>query len=162
MRSRRKFSRAALLVAACAVAACSSIPRELAQPRVTMESLALAEATVDHQRFVVMLRFDNPNPFDIPIEAVEFSARLSGQGVLIGESAESATLPARGTETLRVEVTTEIVSSFESMLAVVRGPEDAIPYELNGRITLASGFDRRVRISASGAVPLSQATGAVR
>lgn len=162
MRYHRNLCRAALLAAACAAAACSSIPRELAQPRVTMESLSLAEATVDHQRFVVVLRFDNPNPFDIPLDGLEFSARLSGQGVLIGESVEPATLPARGTETVRVEVTTEIVSSFESMLAVVRGPDNAIPYELNGTLMLASGFERRVGISASGAVPLSQTTGGER
>lgn len=162
MRSRRNPGRAAVLAAVCALAACSSIPRDLAPPSVSMRSLSLAEATVDHQRFVILLEFDNPNPFDIPVAALEFRARLSGQGVLIGESREPVTLPARGTESVQVEVTTGIVSSFESMLAVVRGPENTIPYELNGRLTLASGFDRRVALSASGAVPLSQAAGAAR
>lgn len=150
------------LAALAALAACSSVPRQLAPPRVRMVSLSLLEATVDHQRFAVGLRVENPNAFEIPIKGIEFSARLSGQGVLIGESFEPATLPEQGTEMLDVEVTTEIVSSFASMLSVVQGPENSIPYEINGSLQLESGLDRRVPFSYSGAVPLSQATGAAR
>lgn len=162
--TRRAPLRAAVLVPLCALAlaACGSVPRQIAPPRVQMASVSLLEATVDHQRFEVMLDVDNPNAFDIPIDGIEFSARLSGQGVLIGESNEPATLAAGGTEMLRVELTTELVSSFASLLSVVQGPDDAIPYELNGSLKIASGIDRRVRFSYSGQVPLRSMAGAAR
>lgn len=161
-RCRRTNLRAAIAVSLCllGLAACSSIPRELASPRVQLASLELLAATRDSQRFAVTLSVDNPNAFEIPLSGVEFSARLSGQGVLIGESSEPATLPARGNEMLRVEVTTEIVSSFSSLLAVLEGPGSGMPYELNGELRLASGMDRRVRFRYSGRVPLSRADGA--
>lgn len=163
-RSRRGLLRAAALVPLCALAlaACGSVPRQIAPPRVQMVSVSLLEATVDHQRFEVMLDVDNPNAFDIPIDGIEFSARLSGQGVLIGRSNEPATLPGGGTEMLRVELTTELVSSFASLLSVVQGPDNAIPYELSGSLRVASGIDRRVRFSGSGQVPLRSAAGAAR
>lgn len=145
-----------------ALAACSSVPRQMASPRVQLVSLSLLDATVDHQRFEATFDIANPNPFDIPIAGLEFSARLSGQGVLIGESTEPVTLPAQGTETVSVEVTTEIVSSLASMLAVVQGPDNAIPYEVNGVLRIASGLERRARFSYSGRVPLSSAAGASR
>lgn len=156
--------RARLLVAAVcllALGACSSVPRQIAPLQVELVSLTLLDATVDHQRFAATFEIANPNPFDIPIDGLEFSARLSGQGVLIGETFEPASLPAGATHTLRAEVTTEIVSSLASMLAVVQGPDNAIPYELNGAIRIASGLERRARFSYSGRVPLSSA-GAAR
>lgn len=165
MNERRRHIACTVLAAALvglSVTACSSIPSRIAPPRVELVSLTLLEANVDHQRFAAELAVRNPNAFDIPIDGIDFSARLSGQGVLIGESAEATTLPAGGTERMRVEVTTELVSSLASMLAVVQGPDNAIPYELNGALRLASGIDRRVRFGYSGRVPLSSASGAAR
>lgn len=159
---RRHIARTLLVAPLVGLSACSSVPRRIAAPRVELVSLTLLEANVDHQRFAALLNVSNPNPFEIPIDGVSFSARLSGQGVLIGESDEAARLPARASEQIRVEVTTELVSSLASMLAVVRGGDNAIPYELNGALRLASGIDRRVRFSYSGRVPLSSASGAAR
>ncbi len=161
-RNEALWTGAVAALCALLLAACSSVPRQLTPPRVQLVSLSLLEASVDHQRFELMFSVENPNEFDIPIAGLEYSARLSGQGVLIGQSFEPATLPARGTETLSVELTTELVSSFASMLAVVQGPEDAIPYELNGVLRVAGGLERRVRFSHSGRVPLSSTTGARR
>lgn len=140
-----------------ALTSCSSVPRQMAPLRVQLTSLSLLDGGVNFQRFAAVFSVDNPNAFDVPVDSFEFSARLSGQGVLIGDSSVPTTFAAGGTDTLRIEVTTEIVSSFESLLAVVQGPDNAIPYDLNGVIRIQGALERRVPFSYSGRVPLSAA-----
>jgi len=138
-----------------ALAACSGLPRTTAPPSVRLTSLSLVEATADGQRFRLGLWFENPNAYAVPIQSMRFNVRLGGQGVMTGESRTPLTLPALGTETLRLDIETNSVSSVSSLLALVQGPDDAIRYELNGRLVLASSMERTLPFSVSGLVPLS-------
>jgi LEA14-like dessication related protein len=148
------------LAALIALGGCSSLPRDIVAPRVQMIGLSVIDASGTEQRFRVTLRLQNPNAVAIPIESLRFSARLAGQGVLMGDSAAPVTLPARGTETVRVEVRTDLVSSLSSLLAVVRGPEDALPYEINGDLSV--GRSRQFPFSYRGDVPLTATLGTRR
>ena len=145
---------------ALALAACSSVPRSVAPPEVELVGLSLLEATPDGQRFRVSLLLDNPNDIELPVQSIRFNARLGGEGILSGESLAPLDLPARGRETLRLEVQTDLVSSVSRLLALVQGPGDAVPYEINGRLTLSGRTARSLPFSQSGSVPLSASMGA--
>lgn len=149
-----------LTIFAALGAGCSSLPRDIVAPRVRMIGLSVIDASGAAQRFRVTLQLENRNAFAIPIESLRFSARLAGQGVLMGDSAEPVTLPAQGNETLRVEVRTDLVSSLSSLLAVVRGPEDALPYEINGDLSVSRS--RQFPFSYRGEVPLTATLGTRR
>ena len=136
------------------VGACSSVPRSIVPPEVQLVSLALVRATTEEQTFRVGFLLRNPNDFPIPVSSIDFSARLSGEGVLIGES-QPVTLPALDEERLNVEVRTDIVSSMSRLLAAVQGPEDGLAYELVGRLRLGGRPPRTVPFTYSGLVPLS-------
>jgi LEA14-like dessication related protein len=139
--------------------ACSSLPRSTLAPDVKLESLSVVEVTADGQRFRLGLLLDNPNAYPLPIASLRFNVRLGGQGIMTGESRAPLTIPALGTETLRLEIDTDLVSSVSRLLALVQGPDDGIRYELNGRLVLASGMDRTLPFSVSGIVPLSATMG---
>ena len=59
----------ALLMSVVGLVACSSLPRQLASPRVELVELRLLQASFDGQRFAVRLVLDNPNPVPIPVVA---------------------------------------------------------------------------------------------
>lgn len=140
--------------------ACSSVPRTVAPPEVDLIGLSLLEATPDGQRFRVSLLLENPNDIPLPLQAIRFNARLGGEGILSGESLAPLELPARGRETLRLEIQTDLVSSVSRLLALVQGPGDGVPYEINGRVTLSGRTARSLPFSQSGSVPLSASMGA--
>lgn len=144
-----------LAISLLAVGACSSVPRSIVPPEVQLVSLSLVRATPQGQTFRVGFLLRNPNDFPIPIQGLEFSARLSGEGLLIGESLAPATLPALGEERLRVEVQTDLVASMSRLIAVVQGPEEGLAYELAGRLRLDGRPPRSVPFAFNGLVPLS-------
>jgi LEA14-like dessication related protein len=161
---RNAHWRQALLLGAALLSlfGCSGVPRSVAAPEVQLVSLSLLEATADGQRCRVGLLLENPNDVALPIRSVQFNARLGGEGILSGESLVPLELPARGRETLRVEILTDLVSSVSRLLAVVQGPDDGLVYELYGRLMLAGRPERAMPFSTSGTVPLTATMGGAR
>jgi LEA14-like dessication related protein len=149
-----------LLTAAAAVATgCAALQQAITPPEVHLSELAILRAGADRQDFRVGLRIDNPNPLPLPMERLSFDIRLAGQGVLTGRSTEPMTLPARGHETLRLEVSSDLVSSVRQLLALVQGPNDALPYELTGQLDLDRPVRRTVPFRTRGEVPLTATMG---
>jgi len=134
--------------------ACSSLPRQLAPPRVELAELRLLQASFEGQRFAVRLVLDNPNPVPIPVRLVEFDVRLAGEGLLEGQSVQPFTLPASGRSTVDVEVFSNIVSSVSRLLAFVRDPADGLEYEAIGQLTLDARLREPIGFYHRGVVPL--------
>jgi LEA14-like dessication related protein len=144
-----------VLLALAVVAACGSLPGALAPPVVELTGLSLLRAGSDRQDFRVTLRVANPNPIPIPVEDLRFNIRLGGEGLLAGGTSSRMTLPARGEETLRLEVSTDLMSSIRRLLALAQGPDDSLSYELDGYIALDPRQRRTLPFRTRGEVPLS-------
>ena len=83
------------------------------------------------------------------------ASRLADQGIVDGAIGE-LTLEALDQSTLDLTLGSDIVSSLSRLLAFVEGPDNTLPYEIYGVVTL----DRRLRqlpFSARGLVPLAAA-----
>lgn len=145
----------ALGLSAWLCAACSATPRSLQPPRVEVIGLSVLSPDATPSRFRVSLLVTNPNAEALPIEALRFSVRLGGEGVLNGTSPAAITVPPQGRETVRVEVDGGLVSSLSRLLALVQGRESALPYELFGSLTLDRRPPNMFPFNASGQVPLS-------
>ena len=134
---------------------CSETPREIASPQVRLIGLSLVEGSAESQRFRVSLLITNPNPFPLPIEQYRFSLRLAGEGRLNGNSTLAVTLPAQDDETIRLDVDSDMVSSLSRLLALVQGPENTLPYEIDGELIVDRQFYNSLPFHTSGQVPLS-------
>lgn len=146
-------------IATLAVVACTSLARTLEAPTVRLQSLALLPPAEDGQRVAVRLRVDNPNALAMPVTGIEFRVRLGGDGLLSGRSQDPIVVPAQGSETVVVEVGTELVSSVSRLVALVQGPASALGYELTGELALDRPFRSLEPFSARGEVPLSMSAG---
>jgi LEA14-like dessication related protein len=154
--STEKFFKLLTLAALVALGiACSATPRSVLAPRVEVVGLAILSPGAATSRFRVSLLVTNSNPEPLPVEAVRFSVRLGGEGLLNGNSAEPLLVPAQGNATLRVEVDGDLVSSLSRLLATLQGPQSTLPYELFGSLTLDRRPPNMFPFNASGQVPLS-------
>jgi LEA14-like dessication related protein len=152
---RDGFPHAMLLTLALWAGACSSLPRTIEAPDVRLQSLTLLEDGEDGQRLAVRLRVDNPNTVPIPVIGLTFRVRLGGDGLLSGSSMEAFSVPAGGSESVVVEVDTDLVSSLSRLVALVQGPAGALAYEATGELSLSRPFRSPQSFSARGEVPLS-------
>ncbi len=134
---------------------CSAAPR-LAPPTIQVVGLSLLEASAGRQRFRVGLLIDNQNTEPMPIKELKFTLRLAnGEGLLDGTLPAPVVVPALERQTLRIEVTTELVSSSSRLLSFVQGPANALPYEIFGRLTLDRRFAKPMPFASHGEVPFS-------
>jgi LEA14-like dessication related protein len=159
--ARRRLPRLTLplSVALILLTGCAALQDAITPPEVELSELAIVGVALDRQDFRVGLLIDNPNPLPLPLEQVSFDIRLAGEGVLRGRSTEPMTLPARGQETLRLDVSSDLVSSVRRLLALAQGPTDALPYELTGEIALDRPLRRTLPFRTSGEVPLTVPAG---
>jgi LEA14-like dessication related protein len=130
-----------LLFFVAGLAACSSLPRQLAPPQVELVELRLLQASFDGQRFAVRLLLNNPNPVPIPVRALDFDVRLAGEGLLDGRALSAFTLPARGSSSVDIEVFSNLVSN-------------GLEYEIQGELELDVSLREPIGFYHRGVVPL--------
>jgi hypothetical protein len=130
-------------------------------PRIALQNLEALPSNVGPQRFRAGLVIDNPNPDPILVYNLEFQLRIADQGILDGAfaSATPLTVEALDRRTITLEIRSDIISSVSRLLSFVQGPENALPYEMFGRITLERARNEPVTFGNSGEVPLSMAGG---
>ena len=144
-----------VVLGVCAQQGCASANNDFAAPRITVQNLTALPATAGQSRFRVSVLVDNPNPEPLVIRDLEFKLRLADQGILDGHSTTALTVAALDRATLTLELRSEIISSVSRLLAFVQGPENALPYEIYGRVILDRALKEPLPFSASGQVPLA-------
>jgi hypothetical protein len=78
---------AALLLAGCA---------SVEPPSVTLSSLRMQQSTLSEQRFLTMLRIQNPNDFDLAVEGLSFDLVVNDQPFAKGVGKSNTVIPAFG------------------------------------------------------------------
>ena len=141
-----------------AVLGCASASRDVVPPRITVQSLEALPPSAGQTRFRTRLIIDNPNTEPILVYSFEFALRLADQGILDGVFAGAPlTVEALDRQTITLELQSEIISSLSRLLSFVQGPENALPYELLGRITLGRASSQPIAVGSRGQVPLAMA-----
>lgn len=145
---------AVFMVLGLAEYGCSAAPRNMAPPRVTVQSL-VAFSGPGKQRFRVTLLIDNTNTEPLAIEQIEFKLRLANEGIVDGLSSVPITVGALDQERLTLDLGSDIVSSLSRLLSFVQGPDNAIPYDIRGTIMLDRRKLKPLRFVTMGQVPLA-------
>jgi LEA14-like dessication related protein len=127
-------------------------------PEVELVNITLLGTTASGQRFALTFLVSNPNAEPLTYEGIRYHVRLSGQGYLIGRSDEPFTIGVQARQTVLVELETDGVASISSLMAMVRGPESALAYELAGDLVIGGRPERLEPFAYEGDVPLSMTT----
>ena len=150
----RLNSALAVLCIALAAGACAPTPRSIAIPRIEVTQLTPLPVGGSGQRYRLSLLVDNQNPEPLPIKEVRFNMRIMGQGVITGRYATPVTVEALDRQTLQVEVDGDVLPSL-SQLRAAAAPNNTLPYEIYGNITIDRSFQNTLPFTANGAVALA-------
>jgi hypothetical protein len=132
---------------------CSVAQRSLPTLRIAVQSLEPLPSRSGEQRFRIALLVDNSDTEPVKIRGIEFKLRLADEVIIDGYT-PPLVVEALDRQTLMIEVGSEIVSSVSRLLSFVQGPENTLPYEIYGKVTLERKMIDPLSFSATGEVPL--------
>lgn len=157
MASAKSWRRATVcLLAALLASGCATLGREIQQPELALEEVALREIGLLSQRFELTLAVRNPNGFALPIKRLGYDIEIAGERFADGQTTERFRVPAHGTARTTVEVTTRLGSLLAQMERWLREPQERVDYRLSGTIEPDLFGAGVIRFTEQGSVPLRQ------
>ncbi len=133
---------------------CSSLMESLKPPAVRLEGLRLDNISLTEQSFALSFAVDNPNPFPIPVKAVEYGVGLAGESFASGSTEDAFTIPASGKSEFSLTVNTNLLQSAQALSQLLlesKSPELAYDLKGNFQVNLpfvdAIPFDHQGKVS---------------
>jgi LEA14-like dessication related protein len=120
---------------ALGLAACSSLPLNAVEPRVSVADVDIKSLGLFEQHFDVGLRVSNPNDFNLKIEALDFELEVNGRPFAKGLARSTTLIPALSSTTLRVDAIMQsknLIEQIKTLPPVTL--KEGVPYRIKGRV----------------------------
>lgn len=128
------FAAGLLILAVLFLAGCASMMRDTVPPRVQLLGLQLQKAQLLEQRYLLKVRIQNPNDFDLDIRGVDFKVELNDEYFAHGVSNEAVNVPGFGEAVTRVLVSSSILT-LARQLNDLNGK--GVKYRVTGQVKMA-------------------------
>jgi LEA14-like dessication related protein len=152
------FARIALAALAISITlglgACAALKPK--PPEVSLSSVRFVEMGLAEQRFVLVLRVQNPNGRDFTVTGLAYEAEVGGKPFAKGVSNQRTVLAAYGETLLEVPATARLAHLFKGLLggldALLGGKEGAgeLDYRVHGTVEVEGlgslPFDRKGKV----------------
>ena len=136
------------------ISGCTLLPSQIEKPTLHVADVRLIDAGLFEQRFMLSLRVQNPNDFDLPIEALNYALTINDKPFAQGASAKSITIPRLGSGLIEVEGISTLSNLLRQLPRLQGGTLKGLNYQLKGYLTL-QGFGNRVPFDQQGEIGLS-------
>ena len=106
-----------------------------------------------------MLSFDisNPNPFPLPVKAVDYEVIFDDLKFAGGQTQGSFTVPANGMDSFAIRVDLDFLSSATHLKSLMRGGfRENIAYDLRGSLAVDIPLVKPLAFSNSGVINMRQ------
>lgn len=120
------------------LAGCSMLPGGVKEPQVTLRNIGLREATLLSQDFLLDLKVDNPNDFDLDVLGSDVEVSLNGESVARGLSNQALRVPQYGSARMEVVASTRMLTAIKQLL--VGAMDQKIDYEVDGHLRVKGAF----------------------
>ena len=145
-----------LLAAAC-LSACAGTGSVIDSPQVNLTRVELTSASFRRQTFLLSFNISNPNPFPLPVKAVEYLVMFDNEKFAAGETQGSFTVPARGDDTFAISVDLDFMRSATHLTSLLRGGfQENLRYELQGLLAVDIPLVKPIPFSSSGVINMTQ------
>ena len=105
-------------------------------PSINVSRIRLQDSTVLEQRFLAVLRVQNPNSVDLAIEGISYDLELNGQPFAKGVGKGPVVIPAFGQGTIETEAITTLPGLIRQIRQVAHDRRPPITYRLTGKVKL--------------------------
>lgn len=119
---------------ALGLTACSGLPLNAVAPKVSVDGVDIKSLGLFEQRFEVGLRVNNPNDFDLTIEALDFELELNGHPFAKGLTRAMTRVPAATSSLVRVDAATQSTNLIQQIKTLPDALKGGVPYRIKGRV----------------------------
>lgn len=155
---RKDCSWLAVASAAVLLSACASLEELVSTPQVSLRNVQVQSLDLAAQTFLLSFDVTNPNPFPLPISAINYSIQLDGHQFAGGDAQSAFTVPASGDGEFAISVDLNLLRTAPELLFIVReGVRRNIPYQLKGRLGIDLPYAKPVSFSTDGMIRLQSA-----
>ena len=105
-------------------------------PSINVSRIRMQDSTVLEQRFLAVLRVQNPNAVDLAIEGISYDLELNGQPFAKGVGKGLVIIPAFSQGTIETEAITTLTGLIRQIREVGRTRRPPIAYRLTGKVKL--------------------------
>jgi len=146
-----------LLFAVVSISACAGTGTVIDSPKVELTGVELTSANFRRQTFLLRFDVSNPNPFPLPVKAVEYRLDFDDEKFADGKTQGSFTVPARGDDSFAISVDLDILSTATHLTSLLSGGfRENVSYELRGSLAIDIPFVSPIRFSSSGVINMTQ------
>jgi LEA14-like dessication related protein len=105
-------------------------------PSINVSRIRLQDTTVLEQRFLAVLRVQNPNAVDLAIEGIAYDLEVNGQPFAKGVGKGLVIVPAFSQRTMETEAITTLPGLIRQFREIARTRRPPIAYRLTGKVKL--------------------------
>jgi LEA14-like dessication related protein len=125
-----------------ALTACSALPMNAEQPKISVADINLVAAGLLEQKFALGLRIQNPNDFELSVNAISFDLELNGKPFVTGLSGKAINVPRFGSGVMKVEGISNGFALFNQAVGLANGEKKTFSYRLTGTARIGENFSR--------------------
>lgn len=147
------YSQLLVILTTCVLSACAGTGTLIDSPTVSLTSVRLADVSFSRQTFHLGFDVDNPNPFPLPIQAVEYRVMLDEEKFAGGATEGRFIIPARGHDDFTISVDLDVLNTATQLSSLLLGGmREAVSYELQGNLTVDIPFSKPLPFSSTGVI----------
>ncbi len=146
-----------LLFTLVSLSGCAGTGSVIDSPRVDLTAVKLTSANIRRQTFLLSFDVSNPNPFPLPVKAVDYEVIFDDRKFAGGQTQGSFTVPASGDDSFAISVDLDFFSSVSHLTSLFSGGfRKNISYELQGSLAVDIPFVKPIPFSNSGVINMTQ------
>ncbi|WP_171013738.1 LEA type 2 family protein [Chitinivorax sp. B] len=120
----------ATLCATTLMAGCAGLLQKPQSPQLSIAGLSLVGGNLFEQRFVLKLRVQNPNDFDLQLNGMRYKLELAGQEFVQGQTNQPLTIKRLDSDILEVDAYVKLFELFKQAKSLAVNGK--VPYRLTG------------------------------
>ena len=147
----------ALLTVTSCLSACAGTGSLIASPSIDLTGVELTSVNFQRQTFLLSFEVSNPNPFPLPVKAIEYRLTFDEEKFADGKTQAGFTVPAGGNDSFAISVDLDILKSATHLTSLFGGKfRENVRYELQGRLAVDIPLVQPLSFSSSGVVNMTQ------
>ena len=145
--------RTVLWLAILILSGCATYHLGREAPEIHLTNIQILPRDGLEQRFLIDLNIINPESSNLSISGLSYSLLLNGRKVASGVSGRLTTIPGFGESKVRLQASTNLISSLRVVTDLLRNPEPVVDYELVTKIR-SSWWPIPLEITEQGSIDL--------
>ncbi|HFD13494.1 MAG TPA: hypothetical protein ENJ32_13650 [Crenotrichaceae bacterium] len=143
-----------LMIGFVLLSACSNIASRVEPPTITLAGIEPLDMSLFEQTYKLKLRIQNPNDFDLPLQAMNYVLELNGSKFANGVSRQHVTIPAYDSAVIETEVISNLMSLFGQIQDFALKGTGNLQYRLIGTVNVGN-WDSRIPFEYDGQLNLA-------